>query len=119
MYEFGQGVPQNFSEALRWFRKAEAAGNSQAAAAIEHVLQAQRGLHEQKASEFTQAPPPTISIGAPVELCGLQAKPGLNGRRGVVVKFIGASGRYRVQLDEGSGEFNLKAENLRLFGEAS
>ena len=51
-----------------------------------------------------------------MELRGLQAKPELNGRRGVVVKFIGSSGRCRVQLDEGHGlgEFSLKAENMTL-----
>ena len=36
-----------------------------------------------------------------MELRGLQAKPELNGQWGVVVKFIGSSERYRVQLDGG------------------
>jgi aminoglycoside phosphotransferase len=106
MYLEGKGVDQNLSEALRWLRKADAAGYPPAADAIEQILTALRRLHE------TQ-PPPTIPIGARVELRGLQAKPELNGRRGVVVKFVGSSGRYRVQLvDEESGEFSLKAENL-------
>ena len=47
-----------------------------------------------------------------MELRGLQAKPELNGRRGVVVKFVDSSGRYRVQLDEGDEAFSLKAGSL-------
>ena len=57
-------------------------------------------------------PSSSIPIGARVELRGLQAKPELNGRRGVVVKFVSSSGRHRVQLDEGGEAFSLKAENL-------
>ena len=56
------------------------------------------------AAESISSPRPSIPIGARVELRGLQAKPELNGRRGVVVKFVGSTGRYRVQLDgEGGG----------------
>ena len=47
-----------------------------------------------------------------VQLRGFKAKPELNGRRGVVVRFIASTGRYHVQLDEGAEEFNLKAVNL-------
>ena len=58
-----------------------------------------------------------------MELHGLQGKSELNGQRGVVVKFIGSSGRYRVQLEGdmvdgergGEGEaFSLSAEKLKL-----
>ena len=49
-----------------------------------------------------------------MELKGLQAKPELNGQRGVVVGAIdAASGRYPVQLEDGRGPFSLKPENLR------
>ena len=69
---------------------------------------------EHAAAASAGSPPPSaIPIGARVELRGLQAKPELNGRRGVVVKFVSSSGRYRVQLDgEGGEAFSLKAENL-------
>jgi len=120
MYGQGKGVDQNISEALRWFRNAEAAGDPLAAGAIQKTLQLLRQQQQQAAGETSASSPsssptlPSIPIGARVELRGLQAKPELNGRRGVVVKFIGSSGRYRVQLDEeGGGEaFSLKAENL-------
>ena len=119
MYANGHGVPQSLSESLRWLRKAEAAGNPNAAGAIQKVLQAQ-GLQQQQAAGGASASasspppsPPSIPIGARVELRGLQAKPELNGRRGVVVKFVSSTERYRVQLDgEGGREFSLKAENL-------
>jgi len=122
MYNQGKGVDQNLSEALRWFRNAEAAGDPLAADAIQKTLQLLRQQQQQAAGETSASSPsssptlPSIPIGARVELRGLQAKPELNGRRGVVVKFIGSSGRYRVQLDEeGGGEaFSLKAENLLL-----
>ena len=84
---------------------------------IEHLMQVQ---HEQQAatnppSAPSSSSPQPIPIGTRVELHGLQAKPELNGRRGVVVKFTGSSGRYRVQLDgEGGGEFSLKRENIAL-----
>jgi hypothetical protein len=49
-----------------------------------------------------------------VELRGLQAKPELNGQRGVVVGSDAASGRCEVKLEDGRGPFSLKVENLRL-----
>ena len=119
MYAHGRGgLPQDFAKALDLLRTAQAQGAEQATPIIEHVLQMQR---EQQAATPPLPPPPSplpsIPIGARVELRGLQAKPGLNGWRGVVVKFIGSSGRYRVQLDEGEAwggeEFSLKAENMK------
>ena len=114
LYAEGMGVPQNFSEALRWFRKAEAAGDPLAADDIQGVLERQH-QKQQQASECTQFP--SIPIGARVQLRGLQAKPELNGRQGVVVKFMGSSGRYRVVMGVSGGAqqgeaFNLKKENL-------
>ena len=66
------------------------------------------------AAESISSPRPSIPIGARVELRGLKAKPELNGRRGVVVKFIGSSERCRVQLDEGGGEFSLDIGSLSI-----
>ena len=129
-YHQGQGVPRNLSEALRLFRKAEAAGKPEAVAAIPIVLrELQRQKQQQQAGaaepseSITLQSSPSLPIGARVELHGLQGKSELNGRRGVVVKFIGSSGRYRVQLEGdmvdgergGEGEaFSLSAENLNL-----
>jgi len=135
MYAEGRGgLPQNFAKALKLLRAAQAQGFEKATEAIQHVLQMQR---EQQAAETpppppppplppttTQSPsPPSIPIGTRVELRGLQAKPELNGRRGVVVKFVSSTGRYRVELDERGegaageeqeGAFSLKAGNLLL-----
>jgi TPR repeat protein len=97
IYAQGKGVPEDFSEALLWLRKAQAQGFEQAAEAIEFVLQAQ------------QLP---IPIGTRVELRGLKGKPELNGQRGVVVGFSAASGRCKVELEGGRGQFSLKPENI-------
>ena len=121
MYANGQGVPQNFPEALRWLRKAHAQGDEQAAGAIEQVLQAQR-QHQQGAAAAASPPSPAssssspqspISIGTRVELHGLKAKPELNGQRGVVAGFDAASGRCKVELEDGRGPFKLKVGNLK------
>ena len=53
-----------------------------------------------------------ISIGARVELRGLQTKPELNGLHGVVVDFQLGSGRCKVRLGDGRGVFRLKPVNL-------
>ena len=118
MYAEGSGgCPQDFAKALELLRTAQAQGVERATALIEHVLHMQR---EQQAAATPSPPPPTIPISARVELRGLQAKPELNGRRGVVVKFVGSSGRYRVQLDgEGGEAFGLKAGNLSILSGGS
>ena len=53
-------------------------------------------------------PPP----GTHVELRCLQAKPELNGQRGVVTGFDASSGRCSVQLEDGRGPYKIKPENL-------
>ena len=53
-------------------------------------------------------------------LRGLKGKPALNGQRGVVVgSFKAASGRCKVELEDGRGPFGLKAENLLHVDKAS
>ena len=121
-YANGQGVPQNFPEALRWLRKAHAQGDEQAAGAIERVLQLQ--LQQQGAAAAASPPKPSsassssspfsppIPIGTRVELHGLKAKPELNRQRGVVAGFDADSGRCVVKLEDGR-EFKSKVENLK------
>ena len=121
-YANGAGVPQNLTEALRWFRKAHAQGFEQAAAMIEQVLQDQR--QQQGAAAAASPPPPPssassssstssspIPIGTRVELHGLKAKK-LNRQRGVVAGFDADSGRCVVKLEDGR-EFKSKVENLK------
>ena len=113
MYAEGLGgLPQDFAIALKLLRTAQAQGTELATQMIEDVQRMQR--EQQAAATPPLSPLPAIPIGVCVELRGLQAKPELNGRRGVVVKFVSSSsGRYRVQLDgKGDGEFSLKAGNL-------
>ena len=52
-------------------------------------------------------------IGARVELCGLGAKPEMNGKCGVVASFRAAPGRCEVKLDGGLGSFKLRPKNLK------
>jgi hypothetical protein len=47
-----------------------------------------------------------------VELFGLQARPELNGRKGVAQSFLASAGRYAVLLDDGAGPFRIKPANL-------
>ena len=54
-----------------------------------------------------------IPIGTHVELRGLQAKPEMNGHQGVVIGFDGASGRCKVEIEDGGGSFKLKPRNLK------
>ena len=51
-------------------------------------------------------------MGTDVHLRGLQAKPELNGQRGVVTGFVACTGRCSVQLEGGRGPFNIKPDNL-------
>ena len=53
-----------------------------------------------------------IPIGTDVHLRGLQAKPELNGQRGVVTGFDASTGRCSVQLKDGRGPFSIKPGNL-------
>ena len=100
MYAEGLGgLSQDFAEALKLLHTAKAQGLERATALIGHTLELQR---KQQAAIPPPSSPP-IPIGARVELRGLQAKPELNGRRGVAVEFVGLSGRYRVQLDGEGG----------------
>merc|ERR1712185_106131 len=113
MYVNGQGVPQDFGEALRWLRKAHAQGFEEAAEEIEDVLRKQR----QQQGAAAAASPPTSSssasplpIGTRVELHGLKTKK-LNRQRGVVEGFDADSGRCVVKLEDGRS-CKLKVENL-------
>ena len=122
MYAEGRGgLPQDFAEALRWLRKAHAQGVEEAAEDIENVLRAQR---QQQAAAAAASPPaaaaaappssssPIIPIGTRVLLFGLKGKPELNGQPGVVTDFVAASGRLKVNLEDGRGPFSLLPKNL-------
>ena len=50
-------------------------------------------------------------IGDDVALCGLQAKPELNGQCGKIVAYLTEKERYSVQLAD--KEINVKPANLR------
>jgi len=55
-----------------------------------------------------------LATGARVRLCGLKAKPELNGRTGVIKEHKVAAARWTVLLENGGGEFAFKADNLEL-----
>ena len=116
MYANGSGVARNLSEALRWARKAEVAGQPEAAGLIQVILELQRQQQQQAAEGATEFIPssPSIPIGTNVQLRGLQAKPELNGQRGVVTAFVASTGRCSVQLENGRGPYNIKPENLTM-----
>ena len=58
------------------------------------------------------SPSPIIPIGTRVLLFGLKGKPELNGQPGVVTDFVAASGRLKVNLEDGRGPFSLLPKNL-------
>jgi TPR repeat protein len=124
-YAEGMGVPQDFPEALRWFRKAHEQGYEQAAEEIEEVLRRQR--RQQGAAAVASPPPPPspsplsptassspspIPIGTRVILFGLTGKRELNGQPGIVTEFVAASGRLKVTLEDGRGPYSLLPKNL-------
>ena len=74
--------------------------------------QKQRQQQMQAAGAAEPSSPPPIPIGTNVQLRGLQAKPELNGQRGVVTGFDASSGRCSVQLEDGRGPYKIKPENL-------
>ena len=99
---------------MHWFSKAADQGDSMARMALGALRQQQAAAAAaatRRKLPAAEAPSP-IPIGARVELRGLQAKPELNGQRGVVVGFKAESGRCEVKLDDGSGSFRLKPGNL-------
>ena len=115
----GEGVKRNLSEANNWLHKADAQSYPGAAELLKGLSQVRRGKDELVAS-LTSMPPDsplrsllTIPIGAKVELCGLQAKPELNGQRGVVESFNRKTKRYSVREEGGCSRlFRAKTGNL-------
>ena len=79
---------------------------------IQVVQQKQRQQQMQAAGAAEPSSPPPIPIGTNVQLRGLQAKPELNGQRGVVTGFEASTGRCSVQLEDGRGPYKIKPENL-------
>ena len=61
------------------------------------------------ASEVAEAVP-TIALGARVRLCGLKARPELNGELAVVQAYHGPSGRWRVTLERSGEALALRPE---------
>ena len=119
MYCSGQSVPQNTSEALRWFHKAQEQADEIAKQGIELIMQAMRETRASQQTNNSSMPPPSASpvpIGTRVELHGLKAKPQLNGQYGIVVGYVASSGRCTVVLEGARGEtetkMSIKPENL-------
>lgn len=65
------------------------------------------------APEGNQQQLPTDSLipGAYIQVCGLKARPELNGQQGQLVDWDEADERWRVRMDDGSGKM-FKQENL-------
>jgi len=57
--------------------------------------------------------PLQLTVGCSIRVCGLQARPELNGQAGEVVAFDEAENRWKVRMADGSGKM-LKAANLEV-----
>lgn len=57
-----------------------------------------------------------IAVGTLVMLEGLRGTPQLNGKRGKVLRFDAAAGRYVVEVEGGVGPKSLRPENLKVGG---
>jgi hypothetical protein len=44
MYHNGEGVPQNYAEAVRWYRKAANQGDAEAQRALDHMDRKDQGM---------------------------------------------------------------------------
>ena len=111
-------MPQSYSTALSWARRAQAQGLERATAFINDLLQLIQ-IDQQQAAAAAVSPQPQkhkpsspIPIGTRVELHGLKVKK-LNRQCGEVVGFDAASERCKVTLDDGRGPYGLKPENLK------
>lgn len=108
-------IPRDLAQAHRWMELAAAQGDEYATKSVKdlRMLQfAEKLLPKIKTPDDIDN---SFVIGARVSLHGLKAKPELNGRGGTIGGFGG--GRIRritVNMDDGSGVFNLKPENLKV-----
>jgi TPR repeat protein len=135
MYAHGEGVAQDYAEAVKWFRLAADQGH----AGAQHNLGGMYGNGTGVAQDFTEAArlfklaadqgfadaitnlgmslhqdlfPP----GTKVKLVGLKAAAALNGKRGVVVARSGAAapaiGRIAVEVEGEGGTKAIPYEKL-------
>jgi TPR repeat protein len=136
MYGNGEGVPQDFTEAVKWWRLAADQGHAgaqcnlgvkyaQGTGVQQDFTKAARlfklAAEQGNATAITNLPiilhqhlfPP----GTKVKLVGLKAV-ALNGKRGVVVARSGAAapalGRIAVELEGGGGTKAIPYEKLQL-----
>jgi hypothetical protein len=58
-------------------------------------------------------PPPPLAKDSAVTVCGLQSKPELNGKAGVIVKDANEAGRFGVRLEGRADAMALKGANLQ------
>ena len=75
MYYHGEGVAQDYSEALRWFHKAQVQGYEKAKQGIELIMQEVRNDRASQQTNNSSMPPPSAypaPIGTHVELHGLK-----------------------------------------------
>jgi TPR repeat protein len=124
-----EGYSHSTSKAVHFFQLADRLGHAPATQRLEELLQA-AGLPDLKMASAPLLPSSpsngeddvqnrSLSLeGSEVELFGLLAKPELNGRKGIVSALNGLTGRYVVLLDDGTGPFNLKPENVRAHEES-
>ena len=56
---------------------------------------------------------PTFNLSDVIQVAGVQSKPELNGRIGVIVKAVNDTGRYGVRLDGGKDAISLHGRNLQ------
>jgi TPR repeat protein len=134
MYTEGQGVPQDYEEAVKWWKLATDQGNASAQCNLGAMYTAGQGVPQ----DYTEAARliklataqgnataiATLPIllhqqlfppGTKVKLVGLKAA-ALNGKRGVVVARSGAAapalGRIAVELEGGGGTKAIPYEKL-------
>jgi TPR repeat protein len=113
MYVNGEECQRDLTKALKWLRKAEAAGSSKAEGVIAMVLQQQQHADREESAKPLKSSESTMSIGSRVILRGLTSQPYLNGQRAVVQAEL-TNGRFRVLIDVSAKLVNVKLQNLRL-----
>ena len=68
--------------------------------------------NDKSASTTTLEADPSSICGHAVMVIGLEARPEINGQRGLAGKYDALKGRYAVQLDGGGAAMLLKRENI-------
>ena len=81
-------------------------------AVSEEVPISRMNVEQSAAEQAIDLGPLNLIAGELVQIAGLNARPGLNGRVGTVVRWVPTRGRYEVQVDGEAAPLGLRPGNM-------